>query len=96
MKFLNETLIQYKNSRNSIKRAESISWQRDWLKEIELMIFLLKRYLVNHHQTELTVEYHNKYLKLKTLISNKDNFKDSSDWLFLKYSSNFSKKQLKI
>ena len=43
------------------------------------MMFLLKRYLVNHHQTELTIEYYGKYLKLKTLISNKNDFKNSSD-----------------
>ena len=58
--------------------------RRDSLKKIELMMFLLKRYLVNHHQTELTVEYHNKYLKLKTLILNKNDFKDSNDWFFFK------------
>ena len=27
MKLLNETLVQYRNSRNSIERAESTSWQ---------------------------------------------------------------------
>ena len=43
---------------------------------------LLKKYLVNHHQTELTIEYHNKYLKLKALISNENDFKDSSDRFF--------------
>ena len=43
------------------------------------MMFLFKEYLVNHHQTKLTVEYHDKYLKLKTLILNENNFKDSSD-----------------
>ena len=40
---------------------------------------LLKRYLINHHQTELTVEYHNKYLNLKILILNKDDLKDLGD-----------------
>ena len=70
--------------------------KRDWLKKVELMMSLLKRYLVNHHQIELPVEYHDKYLKLKTLISNENTFKDSNDEFFLKYSSNFSKKQLKI
>ena len=64
------------------------------MKEIELMTFLLKKYLINHCQIKLTVEYHDKYLKLKALISNKNNFKDLSDWFFLKHSSNFSKKQL--
>ena len=42
-------------------------------------MFLLKKYLVNHHQTKLTVEYHDKYLKLKMLISNEDDFKNSND-----------------
>ena len=37
--------------------------KRDWLKKIKLIIFLLKKYLINHYQTELTVEYHKKYLK---------------------------------
>ena len=40
---------------------------------------LLKKSLINHYQTELTVEYHNKYLKLKALISNENDFKDSND-----------------
>ena len=48
------------------------------------MMFLLKKYLVNYYQTELTIEYHDKYLKLKTLISNENDFKDSSDWFFFK------------
>ena len=42
-------------------------------------MFLLKRYLVNYHQTELIVEYINKYLRLKILILNEDDFKDSND-----------------
>ena len=56
----------------------------DWLKEIELIMFLLKKYLVNYYQTELTVEYHNKYLKLKTLISNENDLKDLKDWFSFK------------
>ena len=56
----------------------------NWLKEIELRIFLLKKYLVNHYQTELTIEYYDKYLKLKILISNKDDFKDLNNWFFFK------------
>ena len=48
------------------------------------MMFLIKKYLVNHHQIELTVEYYNKYLKLKVLISNENDFKDSNDWFFFK------------
>ena len=66
------------------------------MKKVELMIFLLKRYLVNYHQTKLTIEYHNKYLKLKMFILNENDFKNSNDWFFLKHSSNFSKKHLKI
>ena len=54
------------------------------MKEIELMMFLLKKYLINHHQTELIVEYHDKYLKLKTLILNEIDFKDSNDWFSFK------------
>ena len=49
------------------------------MKEIKVMMFLLKKYLVNHYQTEFTIEYHDKYLKLKALISNENNFKDLSD-----------------
>ena len=60
------------------------------------MTFLLKWYLINHHQTKLTIEYHDQYLKLKTLISNENDFKDSSDWFFFKHLLNSSKKQLKI
>ena len=48
------------------------------------MMSLLKKYLVNHHQTELTVEYHDKYLKLKTLILNENDFKNLNDWFFFK------------
>ena len=51
----------------------------NWLKKVELMMSLLKRYLINHHQIELTIECNNKYLKLKILISNEDDFKDSND-----------------
>ena len=43
------------------------------------MIFLLKKYLVNHHQTELIIEYHDKYLKLKVLILNENDSNDSND-----------------
>ena len=50
--------------------------KRDWLKKVELMMSLLKKYLVNHYQTELTIEYHDKYLKLKMLILNENDFKD--------------------
>ena len=53
--------------------------KRDWLKKVELIIFLLKKYLINYYQIELTVEYHDKYLKLKTLISNENDFKNSND-----------------
>ena len=53
--------------------------KRDWLKKIELMMFLLKKFLVNHHQKVLTIEYYDKYLKLKVLISNENDLKDSSD-----------------
>ena len=49
------------------------------MKKNKLMMFLLKKYLVNHYQTELTIEYYNKYLKLTALISNEDDFKDSND-----------------
>ena len=42
-------------------------------------MFLLKKYLINHYQIKLTVEYHNKCLKLKILISNENDFKDLSD-----------------
>ena len=56
--------------------------KRDWLKKIELMMSLLKKYLVNYHQTELAVEYYDKYLKLKALISNEDDFKDLNNWFF--------------
>ena len=69
--------------------------KHNWLKKVELIIFLLKCYLVNHHQTELTVEYHNKYLKLKALISNEDNFKDLSDWISSKTFIEFFKKTIK-
>ena len=48
------------------------------------MMSLLKKYLVNYHQTELTVEYHDKYLKLKMLISNENDFRDLSDWFSFK------------
>ena len=58
--------------------------RRDWLKKIKLIMFLLKRYLVNHYQTELTVEYHDKYLKLKMLILNENYFKDLSHWFSFK------------
>ena len=60
------------------------------------MIFLLKKYLINHHQTELTIEYHNKYSKLKALISNEHDFKDSNDYLSFKTFIELFKKQLKI
>ena len=70
--------------------------RRNWLNKIKLMISLLKKYLINYHQTELTIEYHDKYLKLKILISNENDFKDSSDWLFLKHLLKFPKSQLKI
>ena len=60
------------------------------------MISLLKKYSVNHHRTELTVEYYDKSLKLKMLISNENDLKDSSVRFFLRHSSNLSKKQLKI
>ena len=43
------------------------------------MMSLLKKYLINHHQIVLKVEYYNKYLKLKILISNENNFKDLND-----------------
>ena len=69
--------------------------RRDWLKEIELMMSLLERYLVNHHQTELTVEYHDKYLKLKALISNENDFKDSKDWFSFKTFIELFKKAIK-
>ena len=49
------------------------------MKKVKLMMFLLKKYLINHHQTELTVKYHDKYLKLKMLISNENDFKNLSD-----------------
>ena len=59
------------------KKKELIeTLKRDWLKKVKLMMFLLKKYLVNYHQTELTIEHHNKYLKLKMLISNENDFKD--------------------
>ena len=78
--------------RNADLRLFRLKWERDlikilkydWLKKIELMIFLLKRYLVNYHQTELTVEYHDKYLKLKALILNDNDFKDSKNWFSFK------------
>ena len=69
--------------------------KRDWLKKVELMMSLLKRYLINHHQTELTIEYHNKYLKLKTLILNENDFKDSSDWFSFKTFIEFLEKAIK-
>ena len=49
------------------------------MKKVKLMMSLLKKYLINHYQTELTVEYYDKYLKLKMLISNENDFKDSND-----------------
>ena len=58
--------------------------RRNWLKKIKLIMFLLKRYLINYYQTELTVEYHDEYLKLKVLISNEDDFKDLDDWFSFK------------
>ena len=58
--------------------------KRNWLKKIELTMFLLKKYLISYHQTELTVEYNNEYLKLKALILNENDFKDLSDWFFFK------------
>ena len=59
------------------------------------MMSLLKKYLVNHYQTELTIEYFNKYLKLKTLISNENTFKDSSDWFSFKTLFEFFEKAVK-
>ena len=56
---------------------------------------LLKRYLVNHHQTELIVECHNKYLKLKALITNENDFKDSSDSFSFKIFIELFKKTIK-
>ena len=58
--------------------------KRDWLKKVKSMMSLLKNHLVNHHQTKSTVEYYDKYLKLKVLISNENDYKDSSDWFFFK------------
>ena len=69
--------------------------KRDWLKKIKLMIFLLKWYLVNYHQTELIVEYHNKYLKLKALILNENDFKDSNSWFSFKKFIKFFEKAIK-
>ena len=40
---------------------------------------LLKKYLVIYHQTELTVECYDKYLKLKALKLNENDFKHSND-----------------
>ena len=39
MKLLNETLVQYRNRRNSIERAESTPWQRD--KKCESFVFVI-------------------------------------------------------
>ena len=58
--------------------------KRNELKEIELIISLSKRYLVNYHQTELTIGYHDQYLNLEILLSNENDFKDSSDWFSFK------------
>ena len=76
--------IDFRLFRLKWKRKLIETLRRDWLKKVELIIFLLKRYLVNYHQTELTIEYHDKYLKLKTLISNENGFKDTSDWFSFK------------
>ena len=59
------------------------------------MMSFLKWYLVNYYQIELTVEYHDKYLKLKTLISNENDFKDSNDWFFFKTFIELLKKAVK-
>ena len=66
------------------------------MKKIKWIIFLLKGYLVNYYQTELTVEYHDKYLKLKALISNEDDFKDLNDWFFFKAFIELFEKAIKI
>ena len=58
--------------------------RRDWLKKIKSTMSLLKRYSVNNHQTELTIEYYNQYLKLKVLILNENDFKNSNDWFSFK------------
>ena len=59
-------------------------------------MFLLKKSSIVRHKIKFKIEYHNKYLNLKLLISNENNLENLFKYFFLESSLNFSNKQLKI